>query len=164
MARTYLDRPEIEGAIICKNIRNKYTDDTTVGRWHFPDEDYCYTLEDTVRAEGIKVKGHTALAEGWYRLSTRYSPSFKRHLAVIYTEDDKITAENGGISFKYALVHAGATHLNTEGCILVSDTYNKDERIEPKRDQEQEIVKRIDAWEKEGKKVYLQIINLPQKE
>jgi len=56
--RTYFDRPEVESNhVICKVIRNKYTDDTTIGRWFFPDEDYCYTLEDTVRAEGIKVKG-----------------------------------------------------------------------------------------------------------
>jgi len=162
--RTYLDRPDKENDhVICEVIRNKYTDDTTIGRWFFPDkEDYCYTLEDTVRAEGIKVNGNTALAAGYYKMSTRYSPMLKRDVAVIYTEDDKITAKNGGISFKYALAHAGATHKNTAGCILVSDEYDNDERIAPTRDQEQEIKDRIKKWESEGKEVWLHIINKPQ--
>jgi len=95
-------------------------------------------------------------------MSTRYSPMLKRDVAVIYTEDDKVTAKNGSISFKYALAHAGATHKNTEGCILVSDEYDMNERITPKRDQEQEIMRRVKQWESEGKEVWLHIINEPQ--
>ena len=156
------ERNKATNDIVCEVIRSKYTDDTTIGRWHFPNEDYCWTLEDTVRAHGIKVSGHTALSEGMYRLSTRYSPSFKRDLAVIYTEDDKVTSKMGGISFKYALVHAGATHQNTEACILVSNQYDNNERITPTRLCEQEIMNRIKSWEDQGLNVWLKISNSPQ--
>lgn len=155
--------PKNNNYVVFRVDRHKYTDDTTLGKWYFTKKPFCYTLEDTLRPEGIKVWGHTGLPEGLYRLSTRYSPGFKRKLAVIYTEDDGITSKMGGIEFKYCLVHAGATHKNTAGCILVSDTYDGKERITPTRSCEQEIVRRVEALESQGKEVWLHITNGPQK-
>jgi len=102
-----------------KLIRGAWYTRTTVGKlFDCNDVFMCWTLEDTVRTFGIKVKAETALAAGIYRLKMRHSPKFNMELPVIYTESDGVTANMGGISFKYAMFHGGTNHEHTEGCIL----------------------------------------------
>lgn len=110
--------------------RFKYLPQTTIGEILINGRHFCYTLEDTVRAYGIKVDGHTAIPandNSGYNVGIRYSPSFKRNMIVLYTEDDKETLDFGGISFKYIMAHGGNKHEDTQGCILVA--YNQDKDI-----------------------------------
>lgn len=109
--------------------RFKHLPQTTIGRLLINGRTLCYTLEDTVRAYGIKVDGYTAIPANnntGYSVGIRYSPAFKRDMLVLYTENDKETLEFGGISFKYIMAHGGNKHEDTEGCILVAYNTDKD--------------------------------------
>lgn len=113
----------------------------------------CNTLEDEVRAPGVKVYGQTAIPPGTYRLDMgTVSPKFRdRAWARLY----------GGIvprlvdvpMFTGVLIHPGNTAADTDGCILVGRntevgkvtssqaTYRRlmDEVLMPARDAGREI-------------------------
>lgn len=111
--------------------RKWHTPHSTIGELYVNDQFVCYTLEDTLRAWGIKVPSFTGLPCGTYKLDIRYSPKFKKDLPVIYTRKDSLNyyAEQGGISFKFALIHGGNSHIDTDGCILVGYNKTDDGRI-----------------------------------
>lgn len=112
-----------------KIIRDTFTDTTTIGKMYLNGEFFCYTLEDTARDYGIKIKGKTCIPRGLYKVILTMSNRFKRIMPMIYTEDNKYELKSKGISFKGIRIHGGNTHLNTDGCVLVA--YNKisDEKI-----------------------------------
>jgi len=106
--------------------REHFNGTTTLGGLIDPDgKRLCHTLEDTVRAYGIKVKGETAIPynneKTLYHVGVRKSPKYGE-VVVIYTKEDNgvYTLANGGISFKYILMHGGNDHKDTEGCVLVA--------------------------------------------
>lgn len=100
-------------------VRRKwYFPQTTIGELFVYNEFFCYTLEDTVRAWGIKVDDSTAIPQGDYRIAISHSPSFQRDLPLIYTRLP-YHLEAGGISFKGIRFHGGNRHPDSAGCILV---------------------------------------------
>lgn len=115
--------------MVIKHERYLYNKNTTLGKLYIDNRFFCYTLEDTVRAYGIKVKDHTAIPanEEGYKVGMRYSPGFKRDMLILYTENDKETLKHEGISFKYIYAHGGNTHEHTEGCVLVASEVNEKE-------------------------------------
>lgn len=96
-------------------FRDVYLPQTTLGRLFVDGVFFCYTLEDTVRPLGIKVKDHTAIAEGTYIVSVNVSPKFKRRLPYVHNTPQFI-----GIRF-----HRLSTHRGTSGCVGIGYDRNK---------------------------------------
>ena len=141
--------------------RYKYSDTTTLGTIVLEGYGkFGYTLEDTVRAYGIKIKGKTAIPETHkgYKVGIHYSNKFKRNVLILYTEYDKITLKELGISFSNVYFHGGNTHVDTEGCILVAR--NVDEKnMKIQGTLEKELFTRVNEWFKAGYEVRVLINN-----
>ena len=95
-------------------IKRLYKTDTSVigellvnGIWE------CFTLEDAERP--VKIKGETAIPKGTYRVIINESNRFKRLLPLL------IDVPN----FEGVRIHSGNSNHDTEGCILVGQTRNK---------------------------------------
>jgi len=90
--------------------RKIYTETTTLGELFLNDKKFCYTLEDVVRPDGVKIIGETAIPDGLYKLAITYSPRFRRDMIELLDVP----------SFRNIRIHGGNTHKDTEGCILVA--------------------------------------------
>lgn len=99
--------------------------DYTIGTLYVDGERFCDTLEDTDRGltsamsadtlRAHKVQGRTAIPEGRYRVTVAASPRFGRELPRLH----------GVPGFSGILIHAGNTHADTSGCILVGENRSK---------------------------------------
>jgi hypothetical protein len=149
--------------------RFEYFNDTTIGELYTPgkQEKFCWTLEDAVRPQGVKIPAETAIPETGlslaYHLGMRYSPRFKRDMPVIYSEKDGnefIVKGFGGVTFKYAQIHGGNNDEHTEGCPLVA--YNRPSLKTIQGTAEKEVTKLVEQYLKNGR-VGISIINMPQR-
>lgn len=127
-------------------IRDIFSDDTTIGKLYINDEYFCYTLEDTVRAYGVKVHGKTAIPKGTYYLKLSMSSRFKRIMPMVFTEENGYEVDKGGITFKGIRIHGGNTNLNTEGCILVAYKKLSDKKIQGTA--EKDLVKELEKYDR----------------
>ena len=89
------------------------TDSSTIGELLIDGIFECFTLEDKERP--VKIKGETAIPKGTYRVIINESNRFKRLLPLL------IDVPN----FEGVRIHAGNSNHDTEGCILVGQTRNK---------------------------------------
>ncbi len=140
MVKAYTDK-------VCKIqiIRSEYFDDTTIGKMYINGEYFCFTLEDAVRAYGVKVNGHTAISAGIYRGEISMSSRFKRLMLMIFTEDNGYEIKKGGISFKGVRAHGGNSHENTEGCVLIAHKRVSEKIIQGTA--EKEFLKKVEGFE-----------------
>lgn len=83
--------------------------DVTIGSLTVDGEWMGWTLEDTVRADGVKVFGETAIPAGSYNVDITWSPRFVRDLPLL-------TNVKGFVGVR---IHPGNTAKDTQGCILV---------------------------------------------
>ena len=83
--------------------------DYTIGRLSIDGKYFCDTLEDTVRAPGVKIPGKTAIPAGKYKIKLTESLRFKKLMPRL---------ENVP-GFTGVLIHSGNTAEDTRGCILV---------------------------------------------
>lgn len=104
--------------------RRWYYPDTTISSLHIDFNKVGYTLEDTVRANGIKVKNYTAIPENisGYNVAIKYSNHFKKDVVVLYTDiiDGIYTIKKNGVIFTNIYSHGGNDNKDTDGCILVA--------------------------------------------
>lgn len=108
--------------------RFHFTKDTTIGELYLNGHFASYVLEDAVRADGVKIDGHTALPEGIYLLRNTWSPAFQRHLPLIYdAPHGKILHKH--IPFIGARFHGGNDHTDTRGCPLVASNWDGADKI-----------------------------------
>ena len=80
----------------------------TLGRLLIDDVFECFTCEDTVRPNGTKIYGHTAIPAGNYRVVITLSNRFKRELPLLLNVP----------GFEGIRIHSGNNEGHTEGCIL----------------------------------------------
>lgn len=137
-------------------IRGEFFKDSTIGKLYIGGEYFSLTLEDAVRAPGIKIPKHTAIPAGRYKVDLRYSPRFNRTVPVIFNCDNDYELKADGISFTYVYFHGGNTHKNTDACVLVA--YNRVADTVIQGTAEKELTERIsDAIHKYSQSVWLEI-------
>ena len=81
----------------------------TIGALRVDGRFECFTLEDAVRAPCVKIAGETAIPAGRYQLVITPSARFKEDLPLLVDVP----------GFEGIRLHAGNTHDDTEGCLLV---------------------------------------------
>lgn len=81
----------------------------TIGELWVDGKFECYTLEDVVRVDGVKVYGETAIPKGTYDVQVTYSPRFQRDLPLLINV-------KGFVGIR---IHPGNTAKDTDGCLLV---------------------------------------------
>ena len=94
-------------------LRYIYTPMSTLGKLIWDHNVVCYTLEDTVREDGVKIYGKTAIPSGHYEIIVDQSQRFQRKMPHILNV----------VNFDGIRIHGGNTAADTDGCILVA--YNK---------------------------------------
>lgn len=83
----------------------------TIGLLYIDGRLWCNTLEDTVRPDGVKIQGQTAIPAGVYSVCLTMSSKFKRSLPLIENVPN----------FTGVRIHAGNTAEDSSGCILVGE-------------------------------------------
>ena len=97
-------------------LRSTYT----IGRLYVDGNYFCDTLEDAVRDLNKngkfdngekKVYAKTAIPYGTYEIKWTYSPRFKKYTPQLMNVP----------SFEGIRIHAGSTHADTAGCLLLGE-------------------------------------------
>lgn len=97
-------------------IRDTFTSESTIGRLFINGNFICYTLEDVVRPDGVKIYGETAIPDGLYKVSCSMSRRFGIILPYVHSVP----------GFKGIRIHGGNRSEDTLGCILVGSKKGKD--------------------------------------
>ena len=83
--------------------------DVTIGSLSVDGAWQCWSLEDTVRPDGVKIHGETAIPRGTYSVDITMSPRFGVELPLLINV-------RGYVGVR---IHPGNSAADTEGCILV---------------------------------------------
>jgi hypothetical protein len=93
-----------------KLIRDKFTDESTIGRLLINEVFHCFTLEDKVRE--VKIKNVTAIPKGRYEVIVNFSNRFQQQMPLLLNVPN----------FEGVRIHWGNYSKDTEGCILLGTT------------------------------------------
>jgi GH24 family phage-related lysozyme (muramidase) len=125
-------------------IRKEYTPKSTIGELYVDGKFECYTLEDRIRA--LKVPGTTAIPSGNFEVVVTWSNRFKRPLPLLMNVPN----------YEGVRIHTGNKHEDTEGCLLVGKTKQRD-FVGGSKDAFTELLPKIqEALQRE--KVFLDIV------
>lgn len=105
-------------------------EDYTVGRLYIDDEFFCNTMEDTDRGldqdmqdfmiRSRKIPSRTAVPTGRYKvLMNTVSPKFSQRPFYMQVCKGKVPRLKDVKGFEGILIHCGADHSHSAGCILV---------------------------------------------
>lgn len=135
--------------------RKHYGETFTEGELLIDNEHECFTVEDTdrkIESEGCeaKVYGETAIPKGTYKVTISYSNRFKRHLIEILDVP----------CFKGIRIHSGNSSKDTEGCIIVgrSNDRDNDNWVSESKIAYEALHKKVKSALSSGDKVTLEII------
>jgi hypothetical protein len=111
----------------------------------------CYTLEDKVRPDGVKIYGETAIPAGRYRVIVSMSQRFGKLMPLLL----KVPG------FEGIRIHAGNTVGDTHGCILVGDKQGNpgDGIIGDSRIAFARVLEMIRAAITQKEEVWIEIVN-----
>lgn len=128
---------------IHRHTLNTKTDRNIIGDLFIDGEFFCYTLEDEIRPEGVKIYGETCIDAGRYKVILNKSNRFKRIMPLLLNVP----------RFEGIRIHGGNTSKDTHGCPLVA--FNTDYK-KIWGTAEKELTKRLQESEDE---IYITIKN-----
>jgi hypothetical protein len=99
--------------------RTVFTEMSTISPVSVDGKFFCYSLEDKDRRLELgnkKVYGKTAIPRGSYHVTITWSNHFQKYLPLIL----------GVPGFDGVRIHAGNKAEDTEGCLLVGESYSTD--------------------------------------
>ncbi len=97
--------------------------DYTISNLSIDGKFFCHVLEDTVRANGVKIYGKTAIPTGTYKVILSVSNRFKILMPLLLNVPN----------FEGIRIHAGNTAADTHGCLLVGVNSAKGKVTESKK-------------------------------
>ena len=140
--------------LLVQIYRDIFTERTSTGLLLVDHEAFCDTLEDRIRAPGVKVPGATCVDAGEYELLYTFSNRFKRKLPLIA----------GVPRFEGVRIHWGNDEHDTEGCPVVGTSRQADRVLNSVR-AFNELDKILAPHFAAGGKARIQIVNVnPPKE
>jgi hypothetical protein len=125
-------------------VRKFFTGSATIGKLLIDGKFFCYTLEDIVRDNGVKIQKETAIPYGVYDVIINMSNRFKKLMPLLLNVPN----------FQGVRIHPGNTELDTEGCLLVGmDKTPDNSKILKSKEAYQILFDRMQAAIGEGKKI-----------
>jgi nitrous oxidase accessory protein NosD len=129
--------------------RIERVEDATIGKLEIDGIQTCFTLEDIVRPDGVKIPGSTAIPAGTYRVQITYSPRFRVDMPLLV----------GVPNFTGVRIHSGNIAADTDGCILVGMERTNQGRIIRSRDAYNIVFREINEALISHEDVMIEIIN-----
>ena len=103
------DKPGTPPALELTVIRKEFTERSTIGELQVDGAFHCFTLEDKVRPDGVKIYGETAIPHGRYEVQISFSNHFQKEMPILLNVPN----------FEGVRIHGGNKPEDTLGCILV---------------------------------------------
>ena len=97
----------------------------TIGILYINGVRFCETLEDTVRPNGVKIYGKTAIPAGRYRITMDIVSDKFRNRSWARPYNGKLPRLLNVPNFEGVLIHVGNRPEDTLGCILVGNNRAK---------------------------------------
>lgn len=120
--------------------------DVTIGELKVDGLFECWTLEDAVRPDGVKIYGETAIPAGKYVVDITYSPRFKVQMPLLLNVQGYLGVR----------IHTGNTADDTEGCLIVG-TDRLSKSLGRSRIAYDKLFQKLSAAKKRGEKIELEI-------
>ena len=134
-------------------IRQHHGSEHTIGRLFIDGDEICYTLEDKVRerpGEPVgrwKVPGRTAIPRGRYKVVITHSPRFGTPLPLLLNVP----------GFAGVRLHPGNDSSDTDGCILVGNSWSGGDFIGQSRIAFNSVFKLLNHAHQRGEPMEIEI-------